>query len=86
MGYFSFFFSSRDKKKTCFYALQTNQRKPASPMHFEDLAALKQVSEDTVLDELQNRHLEGSSYTFIGDVLLYLNPNRDEALYEKKVI
>lgn len=55
-------------------------------MHFEDLAALKQVSEDTVLDELQNRHLEGSSYTFVGDVLLYLNPNRDEALYEKKVI
>lgn len=55
-------------------------------MHFEDLAALKEVSEESILTELQNRHLDGQSYTFIGDVLLYLNPNQDEAIYEKKVI
>lgn len=55
-------------------------------MHFEDLAALKEVSEETVLNELQNRHLDGLSYTFVGDVLLYVNPNREEAIYEKKVI
>lgn len=54
-------------------------------MHFEDLAALKEVSEETVLNELQNRHFDGLSYTFVGDVLLYVNPNRDEAIYEKKV-
>jgi len=66
--------------------LQVNQKEAAKPMHLEDLAALKEVSEDTVLDELQNRHLDGLSYTFVGDVLLYMNPNRDEPLYEKKVI
>ncbi|CAH1732571.1 neither inactivation nor afterpotential protein C isoform X3 [Aphis gossypii] len=64
--------------------LKVNQKEAAKPMHLEDLAALKVVSEDTVLDELQNRHLDGLSYTFVGDVLLYMNPNRDEPLYEKK--
>ncbi|XP_026818211.1 neither inactivation nor afterpotential protein C [Rhopalosiphum maidis] len=64
--------------------LKVNQKEAAKPMHLEDLAALKEVSEDTVLDELQNRHLDGLSYTFVGDVLLYVNPNRDEPLYEKK--
>lgn len=54
-------------------------------MRLEDLAALKKVSEDTVVEELQNRHFDGLSYTFVGDVLLYVNPNRDEVLYEKKV-
>lgn len=68
------------------FMLQVNQKEAAKPMHLEDLAALKVVSEDTVLDELQNRHLDGLSYTFVGDVLLYMNPNRDEPLYEKKVM
>jgi myosin-3 len=54
-------------------------------MLLEDLAALKEVSEDAVLEELQARHFDGLSYTFVGDVLLYVNPNRDEDLYEKKV-
>lgn len=65
---------------------QMNQKEAAKPMHLEDLAALKEVSEDTVLDELQNRHLDGQSYTFVGDVLLYMNPNQDEPIYENKVI
>lgn len=66
--------------------LQMNQKEAAKPMHLEDLAALKEVSEDTVLGELQNRHLDGLSYTFVGDVLLYVNPNQNEPIYEKKVI
>ncbi|XP_050438811.1 neither inactivation nor afterpotential protein C isoform X2 [Adelges cooleyi] len=64
--------------------LKTSQTEPAKPMHLEDLAALKVVSEDSVLDELQTRHLNGLSYTFVGDVLLYLNPNEDESYCEKK--
>lgn len=66
--------------------MQVDQKEKAKPMHYEDLAALKEVSEETVLNELQNRHFDGLSYTFVGDVLLYVNPNRDETLYEKKVI
>ncbi|VVC25287.1 Hypothetical protein CINCED_3A022449 [Cinara cedri] len=64
--------------------LKMNQKEAAKPMHLEDLAALKEVSEDTVLSELQNRHLDGLSYTFVGDVLLYVNPNQNEPIYEKK--
>lgn len=65
--------------------MQTNQKEAARPMHLEDLAALKEVSEDAVLDELQSRHHDGLSYTFVGDVLLYVNPNRDEAIYDQNV-
>lgn len=64
---------------------QVNQKEKAKPMHLEDLAALKDVNEDTVLGELHNRHADGLSYTFLGDVLLYVNPNRDDSLTEKKV-
>uniref|UniRef100_A0A2S2R2K6 Neither inactivation nor afterpotential protein C n=1 Tax=Sipha flava TaxID=143950 RepID=A0A2S2R2K6_9HEMI len=64
--------------------LKSNQKETAKPMLLEDLAALKEVSEDAVLEELQARHFDGLSYTFVGDVLLYVNPNRDEDLYEKK--
>ncbi|XP_050526951.1 neither inactivation nor afterpotential protein C [Daktulosphaira vitifoliae] len=64
--------------------LKTGRTEPARPMHFEDLAALKEVSEESVLRELQNRHSNGQNYTFVGDVLLYLNPNVDNVTCEKK--
>lgn len=65
---------------------QVNQKDKAKPMHLEDLAALKDVNEDTVLGQLQNRHVDGLSYTFLGDVLLYVNPNGEDVISEKKVI
>lgn len=64
---------------------QVNRKEPAKPMRLEDLAALIDVNEDSVLDELQNRHVDGLSYTFAGDVLLYVNTNQNEGFYEKKV-
>lgn len=46
-------------------------------MHVEDLAALEALSEETILDELIQRYKSGSTYTFVGDVLLSMNPNTE---------
>lgn len=54
-------------------------------MHVEDLAALDVITEDTIVAELQARLAAGMPYTFIGDVLLYLNPYTDLNIYSLKV-
>ncbi|KAL1381098.1 hypothetical protein pipiens_013709 [Culex pipiens pipiens] len=46
-------------------------------MNVEDLAALETLSEETILDELIQRYKSGSTYTFVGDVLLSMNPNTE---------
>ncbi|CAH0394342.1 unnamed protein product [Bemisia tabaci] len=53
-------------------------------MHVEDLAALDVITEDTIVAELQARLAAGMPYTFIGDVLLYLNPYTDLNIYSLK--
>uniref|UniRef100_A0A182QQM6 non-specific serine/threonine protein kinase n=1 Tax=Anopheles farauti TaxID=69004 RepID=A0A182QQM6_9DIPT len=44
-------------------------------LHVEDLAALEQLSEETILEEISQRYKNGNTYTFVGDVLISLNPN-----------
>ncbi|XP_318814.5 neither inactivation nor afterpotential protein C [Anopheles gambiae] len=44
-------------------------------LHVEDLAALEQLSEETILEEITQRYKNGNTYTFVGDVLISLNPN-----------
>uniref|UniRef100_A0A1B6LPF4 Neither inactivation nor afterpotential protein C n=1 Tax=Graphocephala atropunctata TaxID=36148 RepID=A0A1B6LPF4_9HEMI len=50
-------------------------------MHTEDLAALEDITEDTVLCELQERNKHNTNYTFVGDILLFLNPNAEQDIY-----
>lgn len=54
-------------------------------MHTEDLAALDDITEDTVLSELKERSNHGSCYTFVGDILLFLNPNEEQNIYGLEV-
>ncbi|XP_055589092.1 neither inactivation nor afterpotential protein C-like [Uranotaenia lowii] len=54
-------------------------------MHVEDLAALEVLSEETILDELIQRFKNGSTYTFVGDVLVSMNPNQPEPDYVRGV-
>lgn len=54
-------------------------------MHTEDLASLEDITEDTVLCELQERYNHGNTYSFVGDVLLYLNPNKEQDIYSLEV-
>ena len=46
-------------------------------MVVEDLAAMETLTEDTITRELEERFRRGFYHTFVGDVLLVLNPNMD---------
>ena len=40
----------------------------------DDLATLHRVSEDTVMEALHQRFAEGNIYTYLGDILIVINP------------
>ncbi|XP_058802662.1 neither inactivation nor afterpotential protein C [Phymastichus coffea] len=61
--------------------LKTHQTQLPERMYQEDLAALENITEDRVLDELQERQRLGFFHTFIGDILLILNPNEEQDIY-----
>ena len=54
-------------------------------LYVEDLAALERMNDDSILYELKNRFNIGASYTFVGDILLSLNPNKGLLAYDRKV-
>jgi len=51
----------------------------------EDLAALDVLTEDVILNELYERLQRGEYHTFVGDVLLILNPNEEHDIYDTQV-
>lgn len=54
-------------------------------MNVEDLAALDRLTEDSILKELQARMKQNQFQTFIGDILLVLNPNERQDIYGEEV-
>ena len=50
-------------------------------MQVEDLAALDTINDDTIVHELETRYKNKQYYTFVGDVLLFLNPNKKLDIY-----
>lgn len=51
----------------------------------EDVAALETLTEDAVLDELHERLRQGYYHSFVGDILLILNPNEKQDIYGSDV-
>ncbi|XP_039280465.1 neither inactivation nor afterpotential protein C isoform X3 [Nilaparvata lugens] len=54
-------------------------------LRVEDLAALDGITEDSILVELEERSKTGKDYTFVGDVLMYLNPNEERNIYDPEM-
>lgn len=50
-------------------------------MYMDDLAALDLLSEDAIVDQLQNRYERSQIYTYIGDILVAVNPFTNLGLY-----
>lgn len=65
--------------------LQTETSPEPEAMHVEDLAALEVLSEDSILDELQVKMSRGSFQSFVGDILLVLNPSKEMDIYDDSV-
>lgn len=58
---------------------------PREKMYVEDLAALDKLTEESIVEELKQRLIQGDSYTFIGDVLLSINSNELPMEYSRAV-
>lgn len=77
----------RIKEKIIKNGLLINEGKQdPETMQVEDLAALDFLSEDNILCELQIKYQKGSFTSFVGDVLLILNPNSHQDIYNDEVI
>ena len=55
-------------------------------MVVEDLAAVDEITEDKIMHILHERFKRGLFYTYIGDILIFLNPNEPNEIYGNKVI
>lgn len=64
--------------------MKTFNKKPEK-MYVEDLAALDEISDKIVVEQLRNRVLLGETYSFIGDVLLSVNSNDMSMDFDKDV-
>ncbi|CAG5119104.1 unnamed protein product, partial [Candidula unifasciata] len=49
----------------------------------EDLATLANLDETILLEEIKERYLKNNIYTYVGDILIAVNPFKDIGIYEK---
>lgn len=54
-------------------------------MYTDDLASLEVLTEDAIVEQLQKRYAENQIYTYIGDILVAVNPFTDIGIYTTKV-
>lgn len=54
-------------------------------MYTDDLASLEVLTEDAIVEQLQKRYIENQIYTYIGDILVAVNPFTDIGIYTSKV-
>lgn len=65
--------------------IQKDQSNAVDPMVVEDLAAMETLSDEAITRELEERYRRGFYHTFVGDVLLVLNPNMEvPSMYDKQ--
>lgn len=55
-------------------------------MYTDDLATLEVLTEDAIVEQLQKRYAQNQIYTYIGDILVAVNPFTDVGIYTTKVI
>ncbi|XP_046413203.1 myosin-IIIb-like isoform X2 [Neodiprion fabricii] len=61
--------------------LKTDRKTKPEKMYVDDLAALDLLSEDAIVEQLQNRYEHAQIYTYIGDILVAVNPFANLGLY-----
>ncbi|KAL6425676.1 hypothetical protein ACFW04_009644 [Cataglyphis niger] len=61
--------------------LKTDRKTRPEKMYMDDLAALDMLSEEGIVDQLQHRYEQTQIYTYIGDILVAVNPFTNLGLY-----
>lgn len=54
-------------------------------MYTDDLATLEVLTEDAIVEQLHKRYNQNQIYTYIGDILVAVNPFTDVGIYTTKV-
>lgn len=74
--------SPRQTEATTKYGkLKSDRKSRPQKMYMDDLAALETLSEETIVEQLQKRYEANQIYTYIGDILVSVNPFTNLGLY-----
>ena len=65
--------------------LKTDRRSKLKRIFVDDLASLERLTEDVIVEQLQQRYRAGQIYTYIGDILIAVNPFSEVNIYGEKV-
>ena len=60
--------------------MKVDRKKPKEVMIKDDLAMLEDLNEDIILENLCTRYAKDKCYTYIGEILLAINPYKYEYL------
>ncbi|GAB6020183.1 myosin 3 [Chamberlinius hualienensis] len=64
--------------------LKSNRKSKRQPIFVDDLASLENLTKDIVVDQLFQRYVNKHIYTYIGDILLAVNPFQDPGIYSEE--
>ncbi|XP_063839612.1 myosin-IIIb-like isoform X3 [Ostrinia nubilalis] len=65
--------------------LKSHRKAKPEKMYTDDLATLEVLTEDAIVEQLQKRYNQNQIYTYIGDILVAVNPFTDIGIYTTKV-
>lgn len=61
--------------------LKSDRKARPQKMYMDDLASLDNLTEDSIVDQLKKRYDSSQIYTYIGDILVAVNPFEDLKVY-----
>ncbi|XP_068626497.1 myosin-IIIb-like isoform X2 [Battus philenor] len=64
--------------------LKSHRKARPEKMYTDDLATLEALTEDAIVEQLQKRYSQNQIYTYIGDILVAVNPFTDIGIYTTK--
>ncbi|XP_069984382.1 myosin-IIIb isoform X7 [Penaeus vannamei] len=65
-------------------ALKADRKTKRTPIWMDDLASLEKLSEDIIVDHLGRRYDTNQIYTYMGDILIAVNPFKEIGVYGEK--
>ncbi|XP_063899631.1 myosin-IIIa isoform X1 [Helicoverpa armigera] len=65
--------------------LKSHRKARPEKMYTDDLATLEVLTEDAIVEQLQKRYTQNQIYTYIGDILVAVNPFTDVGIYTTKI-
>ncbi|XP_023951419.1 myosin-IIIb isoform X2 [Bicyclus anynana] len=64
--------------------LKSHRKAKPEKMYTDDLATLETLTEEAIVNQLQKRYTQNQIYTYIGDILVAVNPFTDIGIYTTK--